>query len=216
MSKFVQYFKRPRSLLQLCVLMITIGIGIQFCLYVRQALGQDPITIQRPPGVEGFLPIGALMGWKYFLHTGHWDRVHPAAMIIFGWAVLISVLFRKGFCGWFCPVGTVSEWLWRIGRRLFGRNFTAPRWIDIPLRAIKYILLGFFIWVVSAMGIDQISAFMNGAYYKLSDAKMLFFFTRMSTTTAVVLLGLAVLSLGVKNFWCRYVCPYGSLARGRL
>lgn len=211
MPRFVRHFKRPRHLVQLIVLTITIGIGIQFYLYVRQVSGPGTITIQRPPGVEGFLPIGALMGWKYFLQTGQWDRVHPAAMVIFGWAVLVSLLFRKGFCGWFCPVGTVSEWLWRIGRRLFGRNFRAPKWIDIPLRALKYVLLGFFIWAVSAMSVDQISAFMNGPYYKLSDAKMLFFFTRMSVPAAVVLAVLAVLSLWIKNFWCRYLCPYGAL-----
>ena len=211
MTKFVQYFKRPRHVLQLIVLMVTIGIGIQFYLYVRQATGQGAVTIQRPPGVEGFLPIGALMGWKYFLQTGQWDRVHPAAMVIFGWAVLLSVLFRKGFCGWFCPVGTVSEWFWRVGNRLFGRNFRAPKWIDIPLRALKYVLLGFFIRIISAMGINQLSAFMNGPYYKLSDAKMLFFFTRMSATAAGVLMILTVFSLLMKNFWCRYLCPYGAL-----
>jgi polyferredoxin len=211
MQKFIKHFKQPRHLLQLIVLLLTIGIGIQFYLYVRQAMGLGSVTIQRPAGVEGFLPIGALMGWKYFLQTAQWDRVHPAAMVIFGWAVLISILFRKSFCGWFCPVGTLSEWLWRIGRRLFGRNFKTPKWIDIPLRGLKYVLLGFFIWAVSTMGIDQISAFMNAPYYMLSDAKMLFFFTRMSVTAAGVLLSLAVLSLLLKNFWCRYLCPYGAL-----
>lgn len=211
MLKIIQSFKRPRRVMQLIVLTITMGLGIQFYLYVRQASGQGPITIQRPPGVEGFLPIGALMGWKYFFQTGQWDRVHPAAMVIFGWAVMVSMLFRKGFCGWFCPAGTVSEWLWRMGRRLFGRNFKAPKWIDMPLRALKYVLLGFFVWAVSAMGADQIAAFMNSPYYRLSDAKMLFFFTRMSGLAAGVLLLLAILSMAVKNFWCRYLCPYGAL-----
>jgi polyferredoxin len=198
-------------MVQLIIFIITIGIGVQFYFYVRLAAGQDPITIQRPPGVEGFLPIGALMGWKYFLQTGQWDSVHPAAMVIFGWAVLVSLLFRKGFCGWFCPVGTVSEWLWRIGRRLFGRNFNAPKWLDLPLRMLKYALLGFFVWAVSAMDADQIAAFTNGPYYKLSDVKMLFFFTRMSGTASGVLLGLVMLSFLMKNFWCRYLCPYGAL-----
>jgi polyferredoxin len=211
MQKFVQYLKQPRQLVQLSVLLITIGVGIQFYLYVQQAMGQGPFTIQRPAGVEGFLPIGAFMGWNFFFHTGQWDRIHPAAMVIFGWAVLVSFLFRKSFCGWFCPIGTISEWLWRTGRKLFGRNFRPPLWIDLPLRALKYILLGFFLWVISTMGRDQISAFMNSAYYKLSDAKMLLFFTRISMLAAVVLLGLAILSMFIENFWCRYLCPYGAL-----
>ena len=116
-----------------------------------QISGDGPVTIQRPPGVEGFLPIGALMGWKLFLSTGTWDTVHPAAMVIFGFAVLISLMFRKSFCGWFCPVGTVSEWLWKLGRRLAGRNYKLPGWADYPLRGLKYLLLGFFIWIIFSM-----------------------------------------------------------------
>ncbi len=62
-----------------------------------------------PAGVEGFPPIGALMGWTRFLATSTWDGVHPAGMVILGFAGLISLLGRKSFCGWFCPVGTLSE-----------------------------------------------------------------------------------------------------------
>jgi polyferredoxin len=45
----------------------------------------------------------------------------------------------------------------------------------------------------------------------MSDVKMLYFFTQMSTVTAVVLITLALVSLVVRNFWCRYLCPYGAL-----
>jgi N-carbamoylputrescine amidase len=36
----------------------------------------------------------------------------------------------------------LSEYLWRIGRKLFGRNFRLPKIPDIALRSLKYILLG--------------------------------------------------------------------------
>ena len=207
----MDYFKHPRHFFQLVVLVVTLAIGLQFLLYVRQASGTGAMTIQRPAGVEGFLPIGALMGWKQFFSTGRWDPVHPAAMVILGWAVLLSFLLRKTFCGWFCPIGTVSEWLWRVGRRTFGRNVTLPMWLDVPLRMLKYLLLGFFLWVIFHMSVHQIAAFMHSPYYAISDVKMLHFFTRMSLLTAVVLAVLTILSLLVKNFWCRYLCPYGAL-----
>lgn len=206
-----EFFKQPRHLFQLVVLLLTLGIGLQFYVYFRQALGMGVITVQRPPGVEGFLPIGALMGWKYFFSTGKWDSVHPAAMVIFGWAILLSFAFRKGFCGWFCPVGTISEWCWRMGRFLLGKNLKFPAWVDRTLRLLKYFLLGFFLWIILRMSVDQISAFMNSPYYKLSDVKMLYFFTKMSALTAGVLLGIFLLSLMFKNFWCRFLCPYGAL-----
>jgi polyferredoxin len=211
MLSSVEFFKQPRHLFQLAVLLLTAGIGLQFYIYVRQAIGAGPITVQRPPGVEGFLPIGALMGWKNFLLTGRWDAVHPAAMVIFGWAVLLSLVFRKVFCGWFCPIGTISEWCWRAGRKVFGRNLKLPAWLDVPFRSLKYLLLAFFVWAIGTMSIDEIEAFMNSPYYRLSDVKMLFFFTRRTSLSAAVLAVLLLLSFLVKNFWCRYLCPYGAL-----
>jgi polyferredoxin len=200
-----------RNYVQLGVFLLTVGIGIHFFIYVHQAAGEGAITISRPAGVEGFLPIGALMGWKLFLLTGKWDPVHPAAMVILGFAAAISLGLRKSFCGWFCPVGTLSEWLWKSGRKLFGRNYKLPPWLDFPLRTLKYLFLAFFVWTIFSMSRLAILAFLRGPYYKMSDVKMLYFFTQMSTITAVVLITLALVSVVVRNFWCRYLCPYGAL-----
>jgi polyferredoxin len=40
---------------------------------------------------------------------------------------------------------------------------------------------------------------------------MLRFFQHLSSTAAIVLLALVVLSIVVPYFWCRYLCPYGGL-----
>ena len=40
---------------------------------------------------------------------------------------------------------------------------------------------------------------------------MLHFFEHMSTTALIVIGVLALLSIFVKNFWCRYACPYGAV-----
>ncbi|MCP4686450.1 MAG: 4Fe-4S binding protein [Desulfobacterales bacterium] len=200
-----------RGWVQIGVFIATIAVGIQFYIYVSQASGTGPITVQRPPGVEGFLPIGALMGWKLFLKTGLWDPVHPAAMVILGFAGFVSLALRKSFCSWFCPVGSLSEWAWKLGRRVMGKNFRLPKWLDIPLRGLKYLLLGFFVWVIFNMGVDAIQDFLHSGYYKMSDVKMLHFFTKMTGLTAGVLTFLVVASFFVQNFWCRYLCPYGAL-----
>lgn len=200
-----------RNRVQLVIFILTIAVGLQFAVFVYQALHHQAVTVERPPGVEGFLPIGALMGWKLFAATGTWDSVHPAAMVILGFAGLISLLMRKSFCGWFCPVGTLSEWVWKLGNKFFGKNYMLPPWIDYPLRSLKYLLLGFFVWIIFSMDSTEIHAFLQGPYYKVSDVKMLFFFTRMSVLTAMVLVFLTAASLTVKNFWCRYLCPYGAL-----
>jgi len=33
---------------------------------------------------------------------------------------------KRAFCAWLCPVGTLSEYLWKAGRKLFGRNLVLP------------------------------------------------------------------------------------------
>ncbi len=200
-----------RQWIQFIFFALTVAIGIQFSIFVYQVAGEDLVTVQRPPGVEGFLPIGALMGWKLFFSTRLWDPVHPAAMVILGAAALICLALRKSFCSWLCPVGSLSEWLWRWGRRLMGRNCQLPLWLDILLRGVKYLLLGFFIWVIFQMSAMAILEFLQSPYYKMSDVKMLHFFTRMSALTGGVLLFLTIASVFVQNFWCRYLCPYGAL-----
>ena len=111
-----------RQWTQIAFFAATIFVGIQFAAFIHQAQSTGPLTFQRPPGVEAFLPIGALMGWKLFLATGLWDPVHPAAMVILGFAALTCFMLRKSFCSWICPLGSLSEWLWRLGRRMLGHN----------------------------------------------------------------------------------------------
>jgi len=200
-----------RNQVQLVIFLITLAMGFQFYIYASQILGDGPVTVHRPTGVEGFLPIGALMGWKYFLSTGIWDSIHPASMVFLGFAVLVSFLFRRSFCSWFCPVGTLSEWAWKIGEFRMGKNFQMPTWLDVPLRTVKYVFLGFFAWVILKMPVSAMASFFESPYYKIADIKMLHFFTKMTLTTALVLTGLVVLSFFFRNFWCRYGCPYGAL-----
>jgi polyferredoxin len=97
------------------------------------------------------------------------------------------------------------------GCKLFRRNFRLPRWLDIGLRGLKYLLLGFFAWAVSSMAVDELAAFMASPYGLIADVKMLNFFRHLGETGAIVLSVLVVASLFVQNFWCRYLCPYGAL-----
>ncbi|RJP35966.1 MAG: 4Fe-4S binding protein [Desulfobacteraceae bacterium] len=52
---------------------------------------------------------------------------------------------------------------------------------------------------------------MQSPYYKVADVKMLHYFTKMSLLTAMILLILVIGSVFIRNFWCRYFCPYGAL-----
>jgi polyferredoxin len=204
--------RRLRSVVQIAFLALNVLIAVQFVQWVRQFETPGAAhTVARPPGVEGWLPIAGLMNLKAFLLTGGIPAVHPATLFLISAFLGMSLLLRKAFCSWLCPVGTLSEWLWKAGRSIFGRNFGLPRWLDTGLRSLKYILLGFFVYVVVAMNVDSIRAFLDSPYGLIADVKMLNLFRLMSTTTAIVLGVLAIASVFVQNFWCRYLCPYGAL-----
>ncbi len=197
---------------QTVFLVMNIWLGGAFYLWVRQfETGNAAAAFARPAGVEGWLPIAGMMNTKYWLLTGHVPVLHPAAMFLLLAFVAISFLFRKAFCSWLCPIGAISEYLWRAGGKMFGRNFQIWRWFDIPLRGLKYLLLGFFAWAVSSMSANAIAAFMRSDYGLIADLKMLNFFRTLGETGAIVLVVLVIASLFIQNFWCRYLCPYGAL-----
>jgi len=187
-------------------------IGIQFYLWVAYyERGGTGLYVSRPAGAEGWLPIAGLMNLKYLALTGHVPQVHPAAMYLLGAFLLMSILLKKAFCSWLCPVGTFSEFLAALGRRIFGRNMRPWRWADIALRSLKYILLGLFVAAVTFMSVEALEGFMNTPYGLLADVKMLNFFRDIGLIGAIVLGLLVLLSMLVQNFWCRYLCPYGAL-----
>jgi polyferredoxin len=201
-----------RRIVQVLFLLVNVWIGVQFALFVRLfETGQSGAHVSRPPGVEGWLPIAGLMNLKYFLSTGSIPTIHPAAMILLAAFLVISIAFRKAFCSWLCPVGTLSEGLWKLGRKLLKRDWKFPRWIDLTMRSLKYILLGLFFYVIAGMSAAAIEAFLSGPYGLVADVKMLHFFKHLSETAAITLAALVVLSVFIKNFWCRYLCPYGAL-----
>ena len=201
-----------RRAFQLAFLALNAWIGVEFFLFVRYyETGGRTGWIARPSGVEGWLPIASLMNLKLLLATGEVPRLHPAGMFLLIAFLAMSWVFRKSFCSWLCPVGTVSEYLWRLGEQTFGRNFRLPRGLDIALRSLKYILLGLFLYAVGAMSVAEIRAFLGGPYGLVDDVKMLNFFRFLGATSAVSLAVLIFASVFVQNFWCRYLCPYGAL-----
>jgi polyferredoxin len=211
-----KFLPKLRWLVQGAYVLFFVLAGIEFHAFYRQAVSGGPVTAHRPPAVEGFLPISALMGLKRFLLTGNFDEVHPAGLTILIAAILSSFLARKVFCSWVCPVGGLSralEWvgkktLWKRSKRVTVVNDG----VDLALTSLKYLLLAFFFWAI-VIGMDKVAIykFMNSTYNHAADAKMLLFFTEISRTAAITLIVLAGLSVVIKHFWCRYLCPYGAL-----
>lgn len=200
-----------RRLVQFGFLMTIILIGLQFYLFVHQLQTEAEHVIARPPGVDGFLPISSLMALKYWLMSGDFPMMHPSGLLIFIFILLTAIFLKRGFCSWVCPVGLLNEYLSKIHVLIFDKPKRLWRWLDYPLRSLKYLLLFFFAWAILQMSVPELRAFLYSPYNKIADIKMLHFFLDATPLTIKVLIGLVLLSILVRNFWCRYLCPYGAL-----
>lgn len=204
--------QQVRQAVQLAFLLLNAAIGVKFILWVRYfESGGTAHYFERPAGVDGWLPIAGLMNLRYFLATGTIPPIHPSAMVLLCVFLLASLLVKKAFCSWLCPVGTVSEYLWKLGRKVFKRSLIAPKGLDLPLRSLKYLLLAFFVYIVFTMSAMDLGSFLASPFGIVADVKMLNFFRYMGTVGLAVILILIALSMVVQNFWCRFLCPYGAL-----
>lgn len=124
----------------------------------------------------------------------------------------MSLIFGKSFCSWICPIGTISEYLGDLGEKIFRRKIKLPRWLDYPMRSLKYLLLGFFIYsIFFLMTAASLRAFLDSPYNIAADLKMYYFFADISQFSLIVISVLFFLSIPIRGFWCRYLCPYGAL-----
>jgi len=202
---------RFRRLVQAGFSLLCLYAGYRFYLFYLWAIGRAATYVPHPPSIEGFLPISALVGLKRLVLTGNYDMVHPAGLTIFIAAIVIAVLLRRGFCGWICPVGFGANLAADIGKKL-KISFRPPAWLNYPLLSLKYLLLAFFCYLILwQMNLAQIEAFHYSKYNLAVEAKMLLFFLAPSGLAAGIMTGIFLLSFVIKNFWCRYLCPYGAL-----
>ena len=219
-SKYIKNIDKPiqkiRFVIQTGFSLFCIWIGVEFYQFISYLESNGSIVFhQRPPGVEGFLPISSLMSVVYFFQTGQIHNVHPAGFFIFLAIVGVSFVFGKSFCGWLCPVGFISEMIGDFGEKIwkkfFKRRISLHRFIDYPLRAVKYLLLAFFVFAIFSLTETALAVFLSDAYNIAADIKMYYFFVEISRFSLIVIGVLFLLSIFIRNFWCRYLCPYGAL-----
>jgi polyferredoxin len=202
---------RVRILVQSTFALLSVGTGLQLVRFFRAARdGALPLPT-RPPGVEAYLPISGFMGLLDWFHQGALNDIHPAATVLVVIALAMGLLLRKAFCSWVCPVGLLSEALSRFGRWSFGGNIRLWKWLDVPLRSLKYLLLFFFLGAILSMSPGDLQAFIQSPYNRVAEVKMGLFFLELGRIGTIVLGTLLLASVFVQGAWCRYLCPYGAL-----
>ena len=131
------------------------------------------------------------MNSKFLLLTracaGHLSGGH----VLFIAFLFVSLLLEEGILRLAVPGGNTLGVPVKLGRRSLGAIYV-PRSADMPLRGLKYLLLGIFLFVIGAMSAEALQGFMETPYGLVADVKMLKFFRDIGLTAAVVV-GLLVL-----------------------
>ena len=162
-----------------------------------------------PANVEAYCPFGGLQSLVTYLNSNTLACSMSIVQIMMGVTLAIGViLFSKLFCGYLCPLGTVTEWMAVLRKKMkININITTGSVVDKILRAIKYILL---FWIFY-MTISSSELFCKNfdPYYAIATG------FKGELTAWMAVISIACLFLGnlfINMFWCKYICPLGALS----
>lgn len=153
-------------------------------------------------------PFGGVVTVYQFFATGAFlPKVHSSAFILMLLGLVVALLFGPLFCGYACPLGSVQEWVGKLGRKLLKTRYNRliPPKVDKALGYLRYGVLALVLYQTAVAG--KLVFQEVDPYYALFS-----FMTGEVAVSALVVLGVTlVASLVVERPWCRYLCPYGAL-----
>jgi polyferredoxin len=156
---------------------------------------------------EAYCPFGGIEALGSFFNSNSLACEMTTMQISMGLMLIVGIiLFSKLFCGYICPLGTISEWLGKLGARFKVRmNISGPA--DLILRALKYILV--FITFYFTLKSSELFCKKFDPYYSIASG--------LSSDVVLwyALISISVLVLGsvfFRLFWCRYLCPFAALS----
>lgn len=180
---------------------------ISFAFITLVAIGG--ILVWVPEGsLHAFCPFGGVETVMDLVTTGDLVRQAKLSSVVLGAAVLLlTLLMGPVFCSHICPLGSVQEWIGKLGRRLFPRRYNTiiPRKVHNVLVYLRYAVLVWVVWVTARAGYLIFTEI--DPYFAL----MKWWAGEAAPTAIAVLVGTLGLSFIVERPWCKYLCPYGGL-----
>jgi NapH/MauN family ferredoxin-type protein len=186
---------------------VLVGILILFSLFaIRHYILGGKVA----PSVDALCPFGGFESLYTYITTGKLvPAIFMSSMVLAAGILLLAFFFRRGFCGWICPFGTMQELLGKITRKKH-----EPK-IDRHSRYIKYIILASILIGTAVTGtlvfrkFDPFITFFHfgkGILWQYNAAEMKELI--VGFVIAIVVLGLSIF---IPRFWCRYLCPLGAV-----
>jgi len=195
--------KRFRVGFQLAVLAAVLATGFRF------AMGWSRTSI------ETYCPFGGLeSALSLFTQQRFTCATGERNLALFLALLGLTLVTRKSFCGWVCPVGAVSEWFAALGRKLFPKTrregdgaplhaLEPTRRVDRLLRWLRLPVLAAILYFTFRTGELIFRGF--DPYYVLFSFHGHDVFAWSYAVVGAVLLGVVLFPMA----WCRYLCPLG-------
>jgi polyferredoxin len=157
--------------------------------------------------LHAICPFGGVVTIYNLLTVGTFvKKIHASAVVLMAIVLFTAILFGPAFCGWICPLGSIQEWIGKIGRKIFGKRYNhfLPQKVDGVLRYLRYVIFGLVVYLVAVSGTILFSAV--DPYYALFN----FWNGEATLISIAILIVTLLLSLVVERPWCKYLCPYGA------
>lgn len=150
-------------------------------------------------GVEAFF---AFLNYDVLI-----QKIQPSSFILLGLILFSAVLFGPVVCSYICPLGSIQEWVGKIGKRIFANRYNTfvPAKVDKPLRYLRYVTLAVTVYLTTNT--------LKLVFLEVDPYYALFHFWSSGVAVgSLIVLGLTLVgSLFIERPWCKYACPFGAL-----
>ncbi len=203
------YFKRKkkRKWIRLSVQIFFFVLVLAISLNKSLSEAGFAIPLLSTASLHAICPFGGVVSIYEFFTSGKFvQKIHESSFVLMTIGVILAIGFGPLICGWICPLGSFQEWLGKIGRKLFKKQYNniIPAGLDKYLRYTRYIVLALVIYNTATTAKLMFQSI--DPYYALFN-----FWTNEVALTAYIILGATILlSLIIERPWCKYACPYGA------
>jgi polyferredoxin len=155
---------------------------------------------------ETYCPFGGVESlWGLFTAGEFSCATGPLNLSMFIAVMALTVVAKKAFCGWACPIGFLGELLGKLGGILWKGRPEVPPVANTGFKLLRYVALAVTLYFTYRTG-DLILRGYDPFYAIFSG----FGHGTLGWITFTVMGIILVGSVLVPMFFCRYLCPLGA------
>ena len=169
-------------------------------------------TSQHLASIDAYCPFGGFETiWRWLSSGGLYvQKTHQSNLVLMLGLVAGVILGGGAFCGWICPFGALQDLLNWVRRMLRLPEISVPTRLDRILTYGRYLVLAGILY--ATISTVRLWFADYDPYRTIFGLGWIFEFNLAEHWPAyVVALAIVVGALVIPRFWCRYLCPLGSI-----